>query len=187
MSPAPEFEGSRLYALAYPQTVKHVLRIWLGVTLAAAAWPQGGSGRAPRFEDYPAARDFTGKPAPPKLLRPDERRFRTVIREGAAKGPNFAGHYTIVTWGCGGGCVSMAIVDARDGTVFHAPFSALSVATMDADVEPLTYKLDSRLMVVKGCPEEKDCAAYFYEWAAPRFKLIRKVDAPQPPAGDHAF
>jgi len=77
----------------------------------------------------------------------------------------------------------MAVIDAKDGRVYDAPFPAISFleyieqAKMppDKDIEPLQFHKDSRLLIVKGCPEEKDCAAYFYEWAPPKFKLIRKV------------
>jgi len=135
--------------------------------------------RLPRFEDYPVTETFKGSPAPPKLRRPADRLFRTRIREGAAKGPNFAGHYTIATWGCGMGCVSIAIVDAKDGRIYDAPFTALAwgVPMMKDSVEPLAYKLDSRLLIVRGCPEEENCGSYFYEWMGTRFKLIRKVGA----------
>lgn len=153
----------------------------------------------PRFEDYPTSKDFTGKPAAPKLVRPADRQFRTVIRDGAAKGPNFAGHYTIVSWGCGSGCVSMTIVDARDGTVFQAPFRVLEwgmplmkyegrYAANEEHFEPLSFGLGSRLLIVRGCPEEKNCASYFYEWQTPHFEMIRKVQAKEAPAAPvHAF
>src|ERR1035438_1603912 len=45
------------------------------------------------------------------------------MREGAAMGPNFAGHYTIVTWGCGSSCVSAVVVNANTGAVHRLPFS----------------------------------------------------------------
>ena len=45
------------------------------------------------------------------------RRLRTMLRIGAASGPNFAGHYTPVTWGCGVACQEFAIVDAKSGRV----------------------------------------------------------------------
>ena len=133
----------------------------------------------PRFEDYPVTDIYKGPPAPPKLRCPGDRLFRTRIREGAAKGPNFAGHYTIADWGCGAGCVSVAIVDAKDGRICDAPFQALAwgVPMMKDSVEPLAYKLDSRLLIVRGCPEEETCGSYFYEWTGTRFKLIRKVGA----------
>ena len=35
----------------------------------------------------------------------------------------------------------------------------------------------SRLLIARGCPEEKNCASYFYEWTGAQFKLLRKIDA----------
>ena len=46
---------------------------------------------------------------------------------------------------------------------------------MKESVEPLTYKLDSRLLMVRGCPEYENCGSYFYEWTGTQFKLIDKV------------
>src|SRR5262249_43919004 len=40
----------------------------------------------PKFEDYPVREIFTGKAAAPKLVRPEERQFRTAISRGVAKG-----------------------------------------------------------------------------------------------------
>lgn len=140
----------------------------------------------PAFKDYPAAGSFTGKPAAPVLRTANQRMYRTMIRQGAAKGPNFAGHYTIADWGCGAGCVSIAVIDAKDGQVFDGPFQVLSwamytyegkIPANTPDFAPLEFSKDSRLLIARGCPEEDHCASYFYEWNAPRFKLIRKVDA----------
>jgi len=41
------------------------------------------------------------RPAPVKLLGRKARTFCTTLRREAKAGPNFAGHYTIATWGCG--------------------------------------------------------------------------------------
>jgi len=123
---------------------------------------------------------FEGTLAAPKL-RPGDRLFRTRIREGAARGPNFARHYTIAEWGCGMGCVSIAIVDASDGRMYDAPFTALAwgkpLMKYEGEFQPVAYKLNSRLLIVRGCPEEENCGSYFYEWSGSRFKLIRKVAA----------
>jgi hypothetical protein len=150
----------------------------LTVTIAAIVV---GNERLPRFEDYPVTAIFKGTPALPKLRRPGDRLFRTRIREGAAKGPNFAGHYTIADWGCGMGCVSIAIVDASDGRIYDAPFTALAwgmpLMKHEGEFQPVDYKLNSRLLIVRGCPEEENCGSYFYEWTGSRFKLIRKVAA----------
>ena len=131
--------------------------------------------QVPRFEDYPEQEIFKGKPAPPKIVRPRDRLYRTRIREGAAQGPNFAGHYTVASWGCGAGCVSMVLVDAKTGIVYGAPFQDLAWGG-PAD-EPLEYKLTSTLIIVHGCPGEKDCATYYYQWTGSAFKLLRKDTA----------
>jgi len=94
----------------------------------------------PDFNDYPATESFSGNPAPVDLSSDsDARRFRTVLREGAQTGPNFAGKYTVVTWGCGTSCQSVAIIDAETGSVYTPGIVA------EAGVK---YKLDSRLLVV---------------------------------------
>ena len=118
-----------------------------------------------------APETFKGKPATPKITTPFQRRFRTQILEGARKGPNFAARYTIVQWGCGASCVSAVIVDAKSGAVHELPFQAL---TFGAEVrEPFSFRLDSNLLVVRGCPNEKDCATYQYEWRDSRLRFLK--------------
>src|SRR5438552_2640156 len=75
----------------------------------------------PRFAEFKIENIFKGKPAAPILASPEERRFRTVLREGAQEGPNFAGHYTVVEWGCGTECWQAAIIDTETGRVFPPP------------------------------------------------------------------
>jgi hypothetical protein len=48
------------------------------------------------FDRYPAGKVYKGHPAPAKLVTAEQREFRTVLRNGAKKGPNFAGHFTVV-------------------------------------------------------------------------------------------
>src|SRR5882724_7345634 len=69
------------------------------------------------FVTYPA-RHYRGKLATPRLITPTQREFRTVIRRGAVKGPNFVGHYTVAEWGCGSNCVVYAVIDAITGAVY---------------------------------------------------------------------
>lgn len=141
----------------------------------------------PAFEQFSVDEIFTGKPVAPQIRTPGQRMFRTMIRERAAKGPNFAGHYTMVEWGCGSTCVSIAIIDAKGGSVYDGPFSILGWGTpakyegryspASESFKPLSYRIDSRLLIVRGCPEDENCASYFYEWADSRFKLLRKLPA----------
>ena len=145
---------------------------------------------APQFESYPAQEIFKGKPAAPKLKSERQRRFQTRILEGAAQGPNFAGHYTIVQWGCGASCISLLIVDAKTGVIYPLPFEALSFGfpyrfTDESggieELEPLSFRLDSNLLVMRGCPNEKDCATYYYEWQGERLRTIGKILARRVP------
>src|SRR5579871_3265627 len=92
---------------------------FLGCCLLAAA------AEIPSFEQYKVANKFAGKPATPILRTRLQRNFRSMIVEAAEKGPNFAGHYTLAEWGCGAGCMSMAIVDNATGRTFDGPFNIL--------------------------------------------------------------
>src|SRR4029077_6203267 len=60
--------------------------------LAAGFFSTGG---ASGFARYPAAPRLQGTPARPKLVTKQARRFRTRLREEAAQGPNFNGHYRV--------------------------------------------------------------------------------------------
>ena len=111
-------------------------QVFVAIAFGLATFAQ--TSRVPRFEDYPIDSVYSGKPAEPILVTPEERRFRTVIRRGVTKGwgvedgvtrkeiagpgPNFAGHYAIVQWGCGSPCLLAAIVDLVNGRVLPPPF-----------------------------------------------------------------
>lgn len=59
---------------------------------------------------------FEGEPAPINFSKfPKAKRYYTVITESASSGPNFAGHFTVITWGCGTDCFQYAVVDAITG------------------------------------------------------------------------
>ena len=49
--------------------------------------------------------------------------FKTQLRETEGKSANFAGHYVVVSWGCGTPCQTVAMVEVKSGRVFFAPFS----------------------------------------------------------------
>jgi len=141
---------------------------------------------APRFEQFPVTEKFSGKPAAPVLRTANDRGFRTMIRNGAAEGPNFAGHLTIARWGCGSSCWMIAVIDARTGGMIHDLPEFFSFAThpfpdgtalSQSGFEPLSYRLDSRLLIMRGCPNEEDCSLRYYEWTGSKFRLLRKLPA----------
>lgn len=129
----------------------------------------------PSFEQFPAPLVSIAKPAAPNLAsHPEAKQFKTVLREGAQDGPNFAGHFTIVGWGCGTACLDFGILDAKDGHVFFPPeIRAVSVMNVEAtpdeaapDYDALRFRPDSDLLVVLGAPNEnegKEGIAY-YRW-----------------------
>jgi hypothetical protein len=155
----------------------------------------------PRFEDYPVNEVFTGKPAPPILATADQRMFRSRIRNGLAtqsdvwigsyknptkaKGPNFAGHYFVIRWGCGSQCVMMAIVDAKTGKVYNPPLADQdslwvpldNLSEMETDLRP-----DSSLMILRNaCRDFKDrktCGTYYFNWKNNHFDLIKFTFVP---------
>jgi hypothetical protein len=132
------------------------------------------SSRAPRFEDFPAD-TFVGRPAPVDLTSdPDARQFRTRLREGAAEGPNFAGHLTIITWGCGTQCMSHALVDARSGRVY-------SDTTLDFSCHDPEFRRNSTLVIQRGDTttfgECSATATRFFRWTGDRFIDITAAPA----------
>ena len=139
---------------------------------------------APRFAEYPAPPRRPTRPAAPLLASREARLFRTVIRDAAAKGPNFAGHYTVAVWGCGASCTSAAIVDAITGKVFFSAAISDIAGTHVAGREPngaeptyysLRFRPDSRLLIVLGAAGEdaaRDGVSY-YVWTEPGLKQVR--------------
>jgi hypothetical protein len=127
----------------------------------------------PRFEDYEVNETFTGPPVAPQIVTLEERQYRTKIREGVDKGygiegsdgkerpgPNFAGPYFVITWGCGSPCLMAAIVDAKTGRVYPPPFhhgpghSYFQVPWAFPATPPLNYRLDSRLLIANICESD---------------------------------
>jgi hypothetical protein len=119
----------------------------------------------PRFEEFSVKEGFKGPRAVPVLSRPEERRFRTVIGQGAKAGPNFGGHYTIVEWGCGTECIQAAIVDSKTGRVYQPPFGEKGDRYFATTW--LHFQLNSRLIVAcTDCRQwnREDCDQHYFLW-----------------------
>ncbi len=134
----------------------------------------------PTFEQYRIETKFNSKAAPVDLKSaPGASRFRTVLLAGAKKGPNFAGHYTIVEWGCGSSCTSIAVVDVINGRIVFPDeisplfFPGLPEGNQLVDQYKISYKKDSCLLIVNGIPSNKHkVGSYYYQCKAGKFKLI---------------
>jgi hypothetical protein len=93
----------------------------------------------PVFEDFPTDESATGTLAKVDFSGNNPAlQFRTQITKTAAKGPNFAGRYTVVTWGCGSACQQTAIVDEVTGKIVS--FNLMTSGGVD-------YRLNSRLLI----------------------------------------
>ena len=148
---------------------------------AADTGPAADAGvviHTPRFEAYPVSRIYEGKPLPVNVLsHPQARKLQARLVEGAKKGPNFAGHYTVVMWGCGTECQQIAVVEARTGIVAFADFMTRLGAQ---------FQIDSNLFIANP-PDTVEQAlrargasgryrTVYYLWKAPRFVELYSVE-----------
>ncbi|MBU4299444.1 hypothetical protein KJ636_05385 [Patescibacteria group bacterium] len=101
----------------------------------------------PHFEDYPMKEIFQGVPVPVDFAsNPDTRDFQTQLTEDAKEGPNFAGHYTVVEWGCGTECQNHMIVDAITGKVYSLPEPS-KIPDNLITARGVSFRLNSRLLI----------------------------------------
>lgn len=126
--------------------------------------------RAPSFDAYPVTREEV---ANPRLNL--ARRYRTVLRLAITEGPNFAGYYRLVHWGCGTSCAMFAVVNLKTGRVITPEgFSAVGgvnfyadefLPNTESDGWGFRHKSVSKLLVVAGAllseNDSKEGAFYF--------------------------
>jgi hypothetical protein len=140
--------------------------LMLASVTASLGCAQSPPDRTPRFQDYPVTGVFKGRPAVPILETPEERKLEALIGDGMSRGwgvfdgetgkelrrrgPNFAGHYVLVNFGCNdtdytatrlpmpigrpiesprtSSCLGAPIVDAKTGRVYRPPAPQLGGA-----------------------------------------------------------
>lgn len=181
----------RLSGFKYRQIVKRLkafgyrLFLFLAVFYLTAVVPHPAIAMEttpPALTDYPVNTQFTKKPAPVDFKsHPEAWTFRTRLREGAAKGPNFAGHYTIVTWGCGSSCLYFAVVDATSGRViFPEKNSPVFFIGLPQNVEvdyDLRFDKKSTFLILHGTPtENQNAGSFYYNFVNNHFELIKAVE-----------
>jgi len=155
---------------------------------------------APRFDQHPSKAEQIRHPAKVNLKSSAmARKYRTMLRRGVAKGPNFAGHYAVVGWGCGTSCVQFAVVDLKSGeVVFPDDFTVISGAHLYADEFEkdsgggqfwgLRYKVNSKLLIAIGTLDEDEEreGAFYYLLQKGKLKKIFSVNV-QKINCDHRF
>jgi hypothetical protein len=134
-----------------------------------------------KFENFPAHKKFDGKTATVKITSSRARMFRTMLRENAKEGADFAGHYKVAKWGCGSSCVSLAIINLKNGNVYFTP-SLLWIGTppmiWSSDNKPedsIQYKVNSNLLIAVGARNDEGCGKYFYKWEDGNLKFIKST------------
>jgi hypothetical protein len=144
--------------------------------------------KAPTFEAYPATiAKAVSHPRLDLTSNPVAKRYRTVLREEIAKGPNYAGNYRVAFWGCGASCAIFAVVNLKTGKVITAKefTSVLGTHLYADDFLPRTesdgwgfrYKRDSSLLVVIGAPDEDNLreGAYYFVLQNDQLRLIHRT------------
>ena len=142
--------------------------------------------RVPRFEDYPVKEVYRGRPAAVRLDSRRARLFRTRLREDSRRGPNFAGRYAFVFWGCGTGCAQSGLVDLKTGRVYFPPLEYHDIpAAEDEQARRRVFRPDSRLLVLtQSYYNGRDYTAYYYLFDRGRFRLLRKAVERHPEPAD---
>lgn len=129
---------------------------------------------APAYNLFPADTTFRGPSAPVNVENSGvANNVRALIERGAASGPNFAGRFTIVTWGCGTACRMGALVDNRTGAMALLPEPAQA---------GFTHYLDSRLLVMNP-PEnlaemQIDAQTHYYIWTGEHLQEVAADGTP---------
>jgi hypothetical protein len=131
-------------------SARRAVSILIGVAMFGVAVTHADP--IPQFEEHGVAPVAPIEAMPPDLAsHPDATTFRSVLQEGSAHGVNFAGHYTLVMWGCGSPCNRFALIDRWTGAVYFPPIGPALGAQFRADSTLLIA--DPPGMIRLQCPE----------------------------------
>ena len=125
----------------------------------------------PTFQDYPSHIVHAG-PGVPIDWSSDStaRRFRTQHNRLSEEGANFAGHLSIVTWGCGTQCRDYLFLDLRSGRI-------ISDTLLDFSCRAPEFRRESELIVQRADttalgPCSRGHTRYF-RWTGEQLEEIR--------------
>jgi hypothetical protein len=134
------------------------------------------------FTDHPVTQMHRGAIAAPVFRNDQDRLYRTRIREAANEGKvNFAGHYVLSAFGCGSSCLMVFALDADTGQVHWLPFTVswgIDDKGIGADMLPLDFRPDSRLLIVAGSRNEHGHGLYHYVFEQGHFRLLHAHEDP---------
>ena len=111
------------------------------------------------------------------MSNPLAKQYKTVITEKYKKlKVNFASYYVLITWGCGSGCVTGAMVDVRDGFVYAAPKDKDWGGNGTYIETNKESKILKTVLVNQFSKKEIEKVIKFWEWSEDlkKFKFIKE-------------
>jgi hypothetical protein len=134
---------------------------------------------APTFEAYQTAAAVSYPCNVEVTTNPTAHHFRTVLREAAKRGPNFAGRFAVAKWGYGTGCIEWAIIDLESGKVFfdgqrlHLLWIVGWDSTKNGDF--LSFRHDSALLIAQGATDGNphQVRRDYLRWNGEQLELLR--------------
>jgi hypothetical protein len=136
---------------------KHLKKIAVPTAAPKASVKQAKSGFV-KFEPHSSFSDFRvlieDASAEPGISSHGlGRKYRTTIRE-EYKNPKslFAGHYSLIYWGCGSPCQMSVIVDRRDGKIYDSPAASVGYEFQKDSRMLLVNPPDSLGNYIEDCP-----------------------------------
>lgn len=130
----------------------------------------------PEFSEYPVAERTVKTTKKPKIISTQDHEFQAKIMIASDQMPNFAGHYILSTFGCGASCTMTFVIDKKTGKVIWLPFTVCCWDNMDADFNPVSFRKNSRLIIITGSRNEQGKGIYYYEFKQNKFILIHQVE-----------
>ena len=112
-----------------------------------------------KFRNYPAPVSVLGKIAEADYASiKNANLFKDRMRDAMGSEINFAGHYVMSLWGCGGSCKMGIVLDARNGKLYNLP----GVASCGID-----FRADSKLLVIdidQECTQKLGLVTKYFVW-----------------------
>jgi hypothetical protein len=157
-------------------------KVFLALAVICFCAPSFGQGtRTPKFRDYKVDEPiYTGEHAPVRLKGELGKHYPTRLKRGAQSPVNFAGHYILSLWGCGGQCLMGGIIDAKTGEVCELDFTICCWSNVKQDSDGVYFRTDSSLIVFVGSRgEDDDPQTHYYNFQNGKLVHLMSVKPPK--------
>lgn len=157
--------------------MKNLTKIGLCIaSIGFAAYAESEASKAPTFNEYREAVTKLKADAPPKIVSNQDIEFKTRIIEASRQPVNFAGHYVFSSFGCGASCMMSFALDKKSGEVTWLPFTVCCWDDAKLGTKPISFKKDSRLIIITGSRNEQGSGVYHYELKKTQFDLVQSAE-----------